>query len=74
MNNGGHVYADIGFTSEAVDRMLTFDEDVVAGLYPLKVVRYDAAVPARLQAGESLETAQPCYVQIAGEQSRGGAG
>ena len=56
--------ADIGFTFEAVDRMLSFDQDVVAGLYPLKIVHYDASVLARLQAGESLESAQLCYVGL----------
>ena len=30
--------ADIGFEPEAVGRLLAFDEDVVAGVYPVKVV------------------------------------
>ncbi len=30
--------ADIGFEPEAVNRLLAFDEDVVAGMYPVKVV------------------------------------
>ena len=58
------VDADIGFASDAVDRMLTFDQDVVAGLYPQKIVHYDAGVLARLQAGESLEQAQLRYVGL----------
>jgi hypothetical protein len=32
------VDADIGFEPDAVQRMLAFDEDVVAGMYPIKVV------------------------------------
>ncbi|WP_174301100.1 hypothetical protein [Caulobacter sp. S45] len=56
------VDADIGFTAEAVVRMLAFDQEVVAGMYPLKVVHYDAAVFERMQAGESLESAQTRYV------------
>ena len=30
--------ADIGFEPEAVARLLAFDQDVVAGMYPIKVV------------------------------------
>jgi hypothetical protein len=54
--------ADIGFTPDQVARMLEFDEDVVAGMYPLKIVHYDELVAHRLQAGEPLDTAQLRYV------------
>jgi hypothetical protein len=54
--------ADIGFEPEAVARMLAFDVDVVAGMYPLKIVHYGDAVGRALEAGEGLETAQLRYV------------
>lgn len=59
--------ADIGFTADQVGRMLRFDRDVVAGMYPLKIVHYDAAVGARVAAGEPLETAQIRYVGVCQE-------
>jgi hypothetical protein len=54
--------ADIGFSPEQVGRMLRFDQDVVAGMYPLKIVHHDDAVFDRLAGGEPLETAQLRYV------------
>ncbi len=54
--------ADIGFTPDQVDRMLTFDAPVTAGAYPLKILHYDQAAMERAQAGEALETAQLRYV------------
>ena len=54
--------ADIGFTPSQVGRMLRFDRDVVAGMYPLKIVHYDQAVLDRVAQGEPLETAQVRYV------------
>ena len=54
--------ADIGFTPDQVGRMIRFDKDVVAGMYPLKIIHYDAAVRERSAAGEALETAQLRYV------------
>ena len=54
--------ADIGFAPAQVGRMLRFDRDVVAGMYPLKVVHVDEAVFDRMAAGEGLETAQIRYV------------
>jgi hypothetical protein len=54
--------ADIGFTPDQVVRLLAFDRDVVAGMYPLKIVHYDEGVAHRLQAGEPLDTAQLRYV------------
>jgi hypothetical protein len=37
------VDADIGFQPEAVARLLAFDQDVVAGMYPVKVVDWERA-------------------------------
>lgn len=54
--------ADIGFSPEQVGRMLRFDREVVAGMYPLKIIEYDEAVAHRVGAGEPLETAQLRYV------------
>jgi hypothetical protein len=54
--------ADIGFTPQQVARMLSFDRDVVAGMYPLKVPHYDEAVFERMAAGEAMQTAQIRYV------------
>jgi hypothetical protein len=54
--------ADIGFTPQQVARMLGFDRDVVAGMYPLKLLHNDEAMVARVAAGEPLETAQIRYV------------
>ncbi len=54
--------ADIGFQPEQVERMLAFDKEVVAGMYPLKLIDYDAGVVARVQAGEALQAAQTRYV------------
>ena len=54
--------ADIGFGPEQVGRMLAFDREIVAGMYPLKVTDYDPSVIARVQAGESLQLAQTRYV------------
>ena len=52
--------ADIGFRPEQVARMLAFDQDVVAGMYPLKALRWDQ--PARLRHEERVETAMLHYV------------
>ncbi len=54
--------ADIGFQPEQVERMLAFDREVVAGMYPLKLIDYDPAVIGRVQAGETLQAAQTRYV------------
>ena len=56
------VDADIGFDPRQLARMLAFDEDVVAGMYPLKTLTWDAAALARAQAGEVLDTAPIRYV------------
>ncbi|TBW33518.1 hypothetical protein EYW49_20195 [Siculibacillus lacustris] len=54
------VDADIGFEAEQVQRMLDFDEDVVAGMYPLKAMNWNQ--PAHVVAGEPPETAMLHYV------------
>ena len=56
--------ADIGFPVEQVLRMLDFDQDVVAGMYPLKRLDYDAAAIQRVKDGEPLQTAQLRYVGL----------
>ena len=53
--------ADIGFNAEQVVRMLRFDEDVVAGMYPLKLLDWSSGLN-RAVSGESLETAPLRYV------------
>jgi hypothetical protein len=56
--------ADIGFTVEQVLRMLDFDQDVLAGMYPLKRLDYDNAAFQRAADGEPLQTAQLRYVGL----------
>jgi hypothetical protein len=52
--------ADLAFEPELVHRMLAFDEDVVAGMYPVKALRWD--VPAKILEREELPTATLQYV------------
>lgn len=54
--------ADIGFQVEQVIRMISFDQDVVAGLYPLKLRDWAAAPLVQFSTGEGLETASLRYV------------
>jgi hypothetical protein len=56
--------ADIGFSVDQVQRMLDFDQDVVAGMYPLKRLEHDQAVLQRTANGEPLQTAQVRYVGL----------
>ena len=56
--------ADIGFDVDQVQRMLNFNQDVVAGMYPLKRIDYDQAAFQRAAAGEPLQTAQVRYVGL----------
>jgi hypothetical protein len=56
--------ADIGFETEKVLRMLAFDQDVVAGMYPLKEIRWDEQAVARAQNGEPLERAAMRYIGL----------
>ena len=56
--------ADIGFDVEQAGRLLAFDAELVAGLYPLKIVHYGEDVLKRLEGGESLRSAQTRYVGV----------
>jgi hypothetical protein len=53
--------ADIGFDPEQVSRMMAFDRDVVAGMYPLKQIDWVNGL-GRAHAGEPVETAALRYV------------
>ncbi|WP_020174385.1 hypothetical protein [Methyloferula stellata] len=55
------VDSDIAFATEQFERMLAFDKDFVAGLYPLKTIDWDA-VPKRVVGGEKLDAAGLSYV------------
>jgi hypothetical protein len=52
--------ADIGFEPQHVQRMLEFDHDVVAGMYPAKALRFDA--PERIREREPAAQAALQYV------------
>ena len=54
--------ADIACEAEQIQRMLQFEEDVVAGMYPLKMIHWDPAAVERASVGESHETAPLRYV------------
>ncbi|WP_036261938.1 hypothetical protein [Methylocapsa aurea] len=55
--------ADIAFEAEQVQRMLSFDRDFVAGIYPLKVIDWSgAAIRRAASAGETFQTAPLLYV------------
>jgi hypothetical protein len=54
--------ADIGFGLEHVVRMLQFDQDVVAGMYPLKLLDWAHGGMGRALRGEPIETAPLRYV------------
>lgn len=54
--------ADISFDPRQVHEMLAFDQDVVAGIYPLKVINWDNAALKRLTGGETFQTAPLLYV------------
>ena len=56
--------ADIGFEPRQVIRMLEFDRDVVAGMYPLKDIVWDAGALARVRQGESLDHAFVRFVGL----------
>jgi hypothetical protein len=53
--------ADIGFDPAQVARMLAFDADVVAGMYPLKLLDWNTGLE-RAVGGEAVETAPLRYV------------
>jgi hypothetical protein len=52
--------ADITFEPELVHRMLAFDQDVVAGMYPAKALRWD--VPSPIKEREPAQAAALQYV------------
>ncbi len=54
--------ADIGFDPAQVARMLACGEEVVAGMYPLKVIEWNRQAMARVAAGEPIGTAPMLYV------------
>jgi hypothetical protein len=56
--------ADIGYEVTQVVRMLAFDKDVVAGMYPLKDIRWDEDAMARARGGEPLEHAFMRFVGL----------
>jgi len=56
--------SDIGYEPRQVLRMLSFDKDVVAGMYPLKEIRWDEAAIARARGGEPLEHASMRFVGL----------
>jgi hypothetical protein len=58
------VDADTGFAVDQVSRMLGFAQDVVAGMYPLKLIDWSPAAIARAQAGEPPQTAPLRYVGV----------
>jgi hypothetical protein len=61
------VDADIAFEVEQVVRMLRFDRDVVAGMYPLKMIDWGAEALGRAQRGEPPDSAPLRYVGLACE-------
>jgi hypothetical protein len=58
------VDADIAFEVEQVVRMLRFHADVVAGMYPLKMIHREAHAVDRAQSGEPLDSAPRRYVGV----------
>jgi hypothetical protein len=54
--------ADTGFEIQQVLRMLEFDRDVVAGMYPLKLIDWNEESLARARAGEPLDYAPIRFV------------
>jgi hypothetical protein len=59
------VDADITFQPAQVLRMAAFGQDVVAGMYPLKLRDWSVDAIARVRGGEGLETAPLRYVGVA---------
>ena len=54
--------SDIGFEIRQVLRMLEFDRDVVAGMYPLKIIDWDDEARRRAEAGVPLDYAAIRFV------------
>jgi hypothetical protein len=65
------VDADISFETGQVLRMLRFDQDVVAGMYPLKMILWDDAAIGRVRAGEPPDSAPLRYVGVVCEGAEG---
>ncbi len=63
------VDADITFQPADILRMVCFDRDIVAGLYPLKLRDWSVEAIGRVRAGESLDTAPLRYVGLPCEPS-----
>ena len=58
------VDADISYQPAQVLRMLAFGQDLVAGMYPLKLRDWSAGAIGRVRAGEGIETAALRYVGL----------
>jgi len=56
--------ADIGFDPTEVEHMLALNEDVVAGMYPLKILDWDENAIRRTRRGEHFDTAALRYVGV----------
>jgi hypothetical protein len=54
--------SDIGFDPLEAEQMLKFNQDVVAGMYPLKLMEWDAAATCRARNGEDPATAPIRFV------------
>jgi hypothetical protein len=54
--------ADIGFEPAHIHRLLAHDQDVVGGMYPLKVIDWGREAMKHLNGGESLRTSPLLYV------------
>jgi hypothetical protein len=62
------VDADITYQPAQILRMAAFDQDVVAGMYPLKLRDWSVDAIVRIRGGESLETAPLRYVGLPCEE------
>lgn len=58
------VDADITFHPAQVQRMLAFGQDVVAGMYPLKIHDWSTEAVDRVRHGEAVESAALRYVGV----------
>jgi hypothetical protein len=63
--------ADIAFDPAQVGRLLRFDQDVVGGMYPLKVIHWDAE--ALLRAAHRVESMQSAPLLYVGRFCEGAA-
>ncbi|MGA7673974.1 MAG: hypothetical protein WCA78_02885 [Rhizomicrobium sp.] len=54
--------ADTGFEVQQVLRMLAFDKEVVAGMYPLKLIDWNQQALERVRLGETLDHAPIRFV------------